>query len=165
MANESYTVTNQKIYFTKLALSSWQMLKDNDENNVAYLKAQQEVTIFHLYSAVWALYNEVASYYHFPFLTTPLSIKNFLTSDFIAQHPSPEMNELVSLLDEPASWLTRLVQAWQALFIPVSTKKVAANTIELKAIDDDSITFEQLSEGLNALSELIIRFRAGLTEY
>ncbi|UYZ83288.1 hypothetical protein MTZ49_11870 [Entomomonas sp. E2T0] len=165
MANEPYTITNQKIYFVKLTLADWQAAIDSPSTNVAIIKAFQERIVFHLYGSCWALYNEIASYYRFPLINQPLSIKGFLTTTFVEQNPSPELNELVTLLEDSSSFLSLIDQAWQELFNPAIAQKPSANIIPTKHLENSLDTLQDAEICLKQLSDLVVRFRAGLSEY
>lgn len=164
MANEPYTITNQKLYFAKSALANWQAAEKSAELNKALLKAQQEVVIFHLYSVLWAVYNEIASFYRFPLLndTTPLNL--FLTKQFIEQHPSPELNELFSLLATPSSTIALINKAWLELFNMAPVVTQATQSIALKDLDEP-LSSNALHANLQELTALVSRFRISLTEF
>lgn len=164
MANEPYTITNQKLYFAKLALANWQALEESAELNKPLLKAQQEVVIFHLYSVLWAIYNEIASFYRFPLLTDTTPLNQFLTKPFIEQYPSPELNELFTLLATPSSVIAIINKAWLELFNIVPAIKQVAQTIAIKDIDE-TLGYQALQKNLQELTALISRFRSGLTEF
>lgn len=165
MANEPYTITNQKIYFVKLTLTDWQTAIESPLTNVAVIKAFQERITFHLYSSCWALYNEIASYYRFPLINQPISIKEFLTTAFVEQNPSPELNELVTLLEDSNSFLSLIDHAWQELFNSAIPQKSPANIIPTKQLENSLDTPQDAEFCLKQLSDLVVRFRAGLSEY
>lgn len=165
MANEPYTITNQKLYFVKLTLADWQTAIIESQANPTSLKPYHERVVFHFYSSLWAIYNEIASFYRFPLLTQPLSLKQFLTAEFIAQNPSPELNELVTLFDDNSSFLSLIDKAWQDMFNPTVTKQASSNIIPVKQLTNSLDTLEDAKVCLKELSELIVRFRAGLSEY
>ncbi|MFD1260153.1 DUF6586 family protein [Entomomonas asaccharolytica] len=165
MANEPYTITNQKIYFVKLTLTDWQAAIDSPSKTIAAIKAFQERAAFHLYSAVWALYNEIASYYRFPLLNQPVAFKEFLTASFVEQNPSPELNELVTLLEDANSFLSVIDQAWQALFNSAIPQKSSIDIIAITQLGNSLDTLQDAENCLKQLSDLVVRFRAGLSEY
>lgn len=165
MANEPYTITNQKLYFVKLTLTDWQTAIVDSQANQATLKPYYEHVIFHFYGSLWAIYNEIASFYRFPLLTQPLSLKKFLTAEFLQQNPSPELNELVVLLDDNSSFVSLIDKAWQDLFDPTVTTQQSSNIIPVKQLATTLETLEDAKECLKELSNLIVRFRAGLSEY
>ena len=162
MANEPYTITNQKLYFSKLAIADWQKRADENALNINFLKAYQQQTIFHLYTCLWAIYNEVASYYRIPSLTSDISLKKWLTEDFISQYPSAELNELYSLLSTD-SFIASITCAWEKIFNPLTTEKQSA--ITLVNLNAEIESYEQAQKILEQVSDLVLRFRSGLSEY
>lgn len=162
MANEPYTITNQKLYFSKIAIADWQKIANTEAANINLLKVHQQQTLFHLYTCLWAVYNEVASYYRIPLLNADTSLRKWLTEAFISEHPSAELNELYSLLTTD-SFVASIANAWEKIFNPVTVEKQAAIAVINLSADIDN--HEQAQRILAQLNELVMRFRAGLTEY
>lgn len=162
MANEPYTITNQKLYFSKLAIFDWQQKTSDNSSSISILKAYQQQTIFHLYTVVWAIYNEVAGYYRIPLLNADVSLKKWLTDEFIAQYPSAELNELYSLLNTD-SFIATIISSWEKIFNPLTVEK--QSTITLIGIGSEVDHCDQAREILAQLNNLVLRFRAGLSEY
>lgn len=166
MANEPYTITNQKLYFAKQALTDWQALEKAPHSNKMLLKAYQERVIFHLYSSLWACYNEIATYYRFPLMIQSYALDIFLSKEFLEQYPSPELNELALLLNTSNSVVASVNKAWSALFTPVTQLKQQADVNRIQVNNmDTTLNVELLSVYLQEITELILHFRSGLTEY
>lgn len=162
MANEPYTITNQKLYFSKVAIADWQKVTTENTTNINLLKVYQQQTVFHLYTCLWAVYNEVASYYRIPLLSANSALREWLTEDFIKEYPSAELNELFALLNTD-SFVATISHAWEKIFTPVTTTKQSA--ITLVNVNSDIEHYEQAQQVLAQLNELVVRFRAGLSEY
>jgi len=90
---------------------------------------------------------------------------------------SAEVNELVSLAENPDSWYQGMAAAWQALWLPAGGASEAAGTesaaivqslIPVQQLDrqvPQPLSREALSGWLQALSELVQRQRAHAQEW
>ncbi|MFJ3049523.1 MULTISPECIES: DUF6586 family protein [Pseudomonas nitroreducens/multiresinivorans group] len=172
MANELYTRTNQKLFFAGLALEAWRSAETARAMNAqARIQAERESALFHLYGAVLGVAHEIAGYYRLPQAGAP-RVDMLLNAEVLAAAPSPELAEMVELAQSPEAWLGRLLAAYAALFQPPSEPKKAKvdptqPLIQAVNVDDetpDELGNEELEAWRKALKDLVLRFRASLTE-
>ena len=172
MANERYTRTNQKIYFTGLALDACRQAEvARPANALALIQAQREAAIFHLYGALLGLCHEIAGYYRLPGADVQ-QVEMLLAPPLLADAPSPELSELIELAARPGSWLAQLLASYQALYLPPSEPKKAKldpglALIEAVSLQDEPavLSLEQIELWRQELKSLALRFREALVEW
>lgn len=155
MANEPYTRTNQKMYFASLALTQWRTAESVDSiESAGKVQAARESAIFHLHGAAVALCYEICSFYRldadFESLTSDQLSK--LTAETLKV--SPELNELLLLINQPENWLSQLVLAYRQIQSPA---------LNLSAASFHS--HAEIEHIRNELKSLILRCRETLTEW
>jgi len=172
MAYELYTRTNQKIYFTGLALEAMHKAADGRAMNAQALgQAERESAVFHLYGALLGLCHEIAGFYRLPQGSAP-RVELLLTQEVLDAKAIPELAEMVELARAPNTWLAQLVAAHAALYQPLQApKKVKADVfqplIEVVSLEEDApqtLSRETLEEWRQNLKKMAIRFRDGLNE-
>ncbi len=175
MAHELYTRTNQKLYFAWLALETWRKAEETRSmNGQARIQAEREAVLFHLYGALLGLCHEIAGYYRLT-LADSARVEAVLNCAVLEAAPNPELAELVELAGSPASWLTRLLEAYNALFRPPRPAKPSQATattedreslIQAVALEDTEspLGHEQLEAWRQALKALVLRYREALSE-
>lgn len=172
MANERYTRTNQKIYFTGLALDACRKAEaERPANAMALIQAQREAAIFHLYGALLGLCHEIAGYYRLPGADVSQA-ELLLDPRVLEEAPSPELSELIELAARPDSWLAQLLTRYQELYLPPSEPRKAKldpglALIEAVSLQDEEplLSLEQIEEWRQALKVLALRFRETLVEW
>ncbi|MNP01302.1 hypothetical protein D3C76_931110 [compost metagenome] len=172
MAQELYTRTNQKLYFAGLALEAWRKAEAAHPMNAqALIQAEREAALFHLYGAVLGIAHEIAGYYRLPQAGAP-RVEQLLNKEVLAAAPSPELAELVELAQQPETWLGQLLAGYAGLFVPPSEpKKAKADPtqplIQAVSLDDEApepLSHVEMEEWRKSLKEMVLRFRASLTE-
>lgn len=171
MAHELYTRTNQKIYFAGLALEAWKRAEEGQAMNVpALVQAEREAALFHLYGAVLGLCHEVAGYYRLPQTGAP-RVELLLSPAVLEATPTPELAELLELVQQPETWLAQLLAAHAALFQPPRAPKTAKvdpalPLIQSVSLDEEAppLARETLEEWRQQLKQLVLRFRESLSE-
>lgn len=171
MAHELYTRTNQKLYFAGLALGSWQRAEEGRAMNAqALVQAEREAVLFHLYGALLGLCHEIAGYYRLPFTHVPRA-EQILTAEVLASSPTPELAELLELVQQKETWLARLLIAYAELFQPPQeprTTKVDPRLplIQSVSLDEETppLRREELESWRQELKGLALRFRESLSE-
>ncbi|WP_027896819.1 DUF6586 family protein [Zestomonas thermotolerans] len=171
MAHELYTRTNQKIYFAGLALEAWKRAEEGQAMNVpALVQAEREAALFHLYGAVLGLCHEVAGYYRLPQAGAP-RVELLLSPAVLEATPTPELAELLELVQQPETWLAQLLAAHAALFQPPRAPKTAKvdpalPLIQSVSLDEEAppVARETLEEWRQQLKQLVLRFRESLSE-
>nr|MBO2509998.1 PasA protein [Gammaproteobacteria bacterium] len=171
MAHELYTRTNQKIYFAGLALEAWKRAEEGQAINVpALVQAEREAALFHLYGAVLGLCHEVAGYYRLPQAGVP-RVELLLSPAVLEATPTPELAELLELVQQPETWLAQLLAAHAALFQPPRVPKTAKvdpalPLIQSVSLDEEAppLARETLEEWRQQLKQLVLRFRESLSE-
>lgn len=171
MAHELYTRTNQKIYFAGLALEAWKRAEEGQAINVpALVQAEREAALFHLYGAVLGLCHEVAGYYRLPQAGVP-RVELLLSPAVLEATPTPELAELLELVQQPETWLAQLLAAHAALFQPPRAPKTAKvdpalPLIQSVSLDEEAppLARETLEEWRQQLKQLVLRFRESLSE-
>ena len=172
MANELYTRTNQKLFFATRALEDWRLALQGTAINAAALQqGARETSLFHLHGALLALCHEVAGYYRLP-NARATHIKSLLSAEVLASHPSPELQLLAELADEPASWVSRLRKAYAELSEPPQPERKssvdpATPLIVAVAVEEpqDVLTPDTLGHWLQQLRDLALHCRAGMSEW
>ncbi|WP_437881177.1 DUF6586 family protein [Pseudomonas sp. LRF_L74] len=165
MANELYTRTNQKIYFSGLALERLRKAEAG-EGTPGQAEAEREAVLFHLYGGLLGLCHEVAGYYRMPQARAP-RVEALVNQAVIAESPSPELAELVEIAGQPESWLARLLGAYAALFLPPSeVKEAKADIIRTWDVDAQPapLSHALLEEWRQNIKGLALRFRESLSE-
>lgn len=172
MAHERYTRTNQKLYFAGLALESLAKAEEgNAMNALAQAQAGREAVLFHLYGGLLGLCHEIAGFYRLPDSAAPRA-QAYLNPQTLEAAPNPELAELVELLQQPGTWLSQLLAAYDGLFqppVPPIKPKQDVTTPLIQAINLDEEEAPPLSAGTleqwrQHLKALAIRFREGLSE-
>ncbi|WP_277052147.1 DUF6586 family protein [Zestomonas thermotolerans] len=171
MAHELYTRANQKIYFAGLALEAWKRAEEGQAINVpALVQAEREAALFHLYGAVLGLCHEVAGYYRLPQAGVP-RVELLLSPAVLEATPTPELAELLELVQQPETWLAQLLAAHAALFQPPRAPKTAKvdpalPLIQSVSLDEEAppLARETLEEWRQQLKQLVLRFRESLSE-
>ena len=168
MAKETYSQTNQKLYFVKLALQRLRQAQQSDAlQQSALLEASRQEALFHLYGALLSLCQEITEFYAWP---EPVQgpLRTLLQPQRLAQYPGPELGELVELNQHPDSWLARLLNAHEALFVaPLKTPRQSIERIQAvdllvtQAEDDILAELQQWRQNVQALA---VRFRQAMTE-
>ncbi|MCJ8169214.1 DUF6586 family protein [Atopomonas sediminilitoris] len=172
MANEPYTRTNQRIYFTGLVLDQW---RQSDRGTPAIQPALEqclrESALFHLYGATLALGQEIASFYRLP-IANEVRVDRLISRTSLQQHPGAELAELVEIMEAEHSWLKALVQHYDALHYPVQPSALskidpAVNLISRSGeqVEDVPLSRDTLSEWRDQLKQLVLRLREGLNEW
>lgn len=173
MANELYTRTNQKIYFTTLALEAWRAAEAAQALNVStQVQSARETALFHLYGAVLGLCHEIAGFYRLPQARLP-EVEQLLRREVLDAAPSPELGELVELAQDRHSWLGQLLAAYRALFEPPREEKKAKVDPALELIGvvavgtppAPELDLATLSNWQGRLRALAARFREGMSEW
>lgn len=172
MANERYTRTNQKIYFTGLALEACRKAEAaRSANALALIQAEREAAIFHLYGALLGLCHEIAGYYRMP-RADVLQVELLLDPRVLETAPSPELSELIELAAQPDSWLAQLMTCYQGLYRPPSEpreSKPDPRLVLIEAVslqeDEPVLSLEQIEAWRQSLKQLVMRFRETLVEW
>lgn len=171
MAHELYTRTNQKIFFAGLALESLRRAEAGEAMNAqALVQAEREAVLFHLYGAVLGLCHEVAGYYKLAEANAP-RVEMLLNQSVLQSSPTPELAELMEIALQSESWLSRLLAAHAALFLPPQAPKtakvdptlplIAAVSVEEEAIP---LSRDELEGWRQQLKQLVLRYRESLSE-
>ncbi len=164
MANELYTRTNQKMYFTGLALDRWrQAVLDNRDPGC--ILAERETSLFHLYGALLGLCHEILGFYRSPAMELR-RVEKILTRATLEQMPCPELAELLDMVGDPSSWLAVLLQQYGQLFQPPRPVQAEnMNPPETVLADDLLRDIDELARWRQQLKALILRFRESMTEW
>lgn len=171
MAHEPYTRTNQKIYFAGLALDSLRKAEQGGVANAQALQqAEREAALFHLYGAVLGLCHEVADYYKLAVAGAP-RVELILNPQILEASPTPELSELLEIIQQRESWLAQLLAAHAQLHLPPQAPKKAKVDPTLPLIEAISVEEHPLPLGsadLEAwrqqLKQLVLRYRESLSE-
>jgi hypothetical protein len=172
MAHELYTRTNQKIFFAGLALESLRKAEAGEAMNAqALMQSEREAVLFHLYGAVLGLCHEIAGYYKLAQANAP-RVELLLNQSVLQASPTPELAELMEVVQQPESWLARLLAAHAALFQPPQAPKTAKVDPTLPLIQAVSVADEEVSPLRHAeleswrqqLKQLVLRYRESLSE-
>lgn len=172
MAHELYTRTNQKIYFSGLALESWRRAEEKGALNApGLIQAEREASLFHLYGALLGLCHEIAGYYRLPGAGAA-RVEQVLVRSPDTPSPSPELAELIELVESRDSWLGSLLKAYGALFEPprppakVKTDPTMPliEAVSVEAVEP-ALSHEEVEAWRRNLKELALRFRESLTEW
>ncbi|HSC84381.1 MAG TPA: DUF6586 family protein [Pseudomonas sp.] len=171
MAHELYTRTNQKIFFAGLALENLRKAEAGQAMNAQGLaQAEREAALFHLYGAVLGLCHEIAGFYHLAEANAP-RVELLLNQLALEAAPSPEMAELMELVQQPETWLARLLAEHAALFQPPRAPKTAKvdptlPLIQAVTVEDEELPLTQaeLESWRQQLKQLVLRFRGALNE-
>ncbi|MCW3148937.1 PasA protein [Stutzerimonas stutzeri] len=172
MAHEFYTRTNQKIYFAGLSLDSWRKAEESGSLNAqGLIQAEREASLFHLYGALLGLCHEIAGYYRSPGAGAP-RVELILTRPVLDAAPSPELAELVELVEQRETWLACLLEAYAALFEPPRAPVTAKTDprqplIETVSVEEQApvLARAELELWRQNLKSLALRFRESLTEW
>ncbi len=172
MAHELYTRTNQKIFFAGLSLDSWRKAEEAASlNSQGVIQAEREACLFHLYGALLGLCHEIAGYYRTSGAGAR-AVAAFLTRDVLEAAPSPELAELLELSEQPDTWLSQLLGAYDALFeAPRAPAKVKTDPrqplIEAVSLEEEvpPLPRAELEAWRQNLKGLALRFRESLTEW
>lgn len=160
-------LTNEKLYFAQIALSFFteEQAKASvfSQNRLAAL---EESAVTHLYNAYIGLLCELAAEHNVPFQPDSLSLNQLNEALMKRDDGRREIAELLNLLAEPNSWLSRLHQTYRNRFVAKQKKSEyqgeEPELVSLVAID---IT-EQETEGLNlfdahdAMKQLVDQIRS-----
>lgn len=173
MANELYTRTNQKIYFATLALDAWRAAEAAQALNAqTQIQAAREGALFHLYGAVLGLCHEIAGYYRLP-QAGATQVEQLLAREVLEAAPSPELAELVELVQDRQSWLGQLLAAYRSLFEPPRAEKKAKvdpslaliAAVSVGELPEPELELQALSDWQQQLKRLAMRFREGMSEW
>lgn len=171
---EHYVRTNQKLYFTRLALTeSCAAETDPAIGALARAQAAREAAIFHLYGACLSLCQEIFTYYHIA-TQHKLHLEEFLRRKWLVDIPCPELSELILLAEQPSSWLVGILDAYEKIHHPeplAEPAKVDPSIALIAVVDLDvggrsagpSIT--QINVWCVALEAVAVRFRYMLVEW
>lgn len=139
-------------------------------NVPALVQAEREAALFHLYGAVLGLCHEVAGYYRLPQTGAP-RVELLLSPAVLEATPTPELAELLELVQQPETWLAQLLAAHAALFQPPRAPKTAKvdpalPLIQSVSLDEEAppLARETLEEWRQQLKQLVLRFRESLSE-
>ena len=172
MANELYTRTNQKIYFSGLSLEALGRAEEGREMNaIALVQAGREAALFHLYGALLGLCHEIAGFYRLPQAGSPRA-EMIMNRDVLDTMAIPELAELVEMAQSPDSWIARLLKAHADMFQPprvphVPKGDVTQPLIVAVAVEEEEpkpLSREELEGWRQALKKMALRFREGLNE-
>ena len=172
MAHEPYTRTNQKIFFAGLALESLSKAEQGAVANAQALQqAEREAALFHLYGAVLALCHEVTDYYKLAIAGAP-RVDLILSPQALEMSPTPELSELLEIVQQPESWLAQLLAAHANLHRPPQAPKKAKVDPTLPLIEAVSLETQQeaplssadLEAWRQQLKQLVLRYRESLSE-
>lgn len=172
MAQERYTRTNQKLYFAGLSLDSWRKAEEGRAfNALGLVQAEREAALFHLYGALLGLCQEIAGYYRLAEADAPRA-ETLLSPGLLQAAPSPELAELVELAQQPETWLSQLLGAYNELFVPPRAPKKAKVApglplIEAVSLDQEEppLGREELEAWRQSLKGLAQRFREAMVEW
>ncbi|MES2818476.1 MAG: DUF6586 family protein [Pseudomonadota bacterium] len=173
MALERYTRTNQKIFYAGLSLDSWRKAEAAASINAqALIQAEREAALFHLYGALLGLCHEIGGYYRLA-EADGAHVESILTPALLQAAPSPELAEMVELVQQPETWLAQLLEAYNGLFEPLNAPKKAKVAPGLPLIQAVSLDEEQvpllahteLEAWRQQLKGLAQRFREAMVEW
>lgn len=174
MAEVYLARTNQKLTFARLHLEALANAQASSGwSKHALIESYQESILFHLMSAYVSLLREIAERYR----VNAQSIKEIhaLQQAFdAAGFESPELSELIALQENPASWLHKLHNAYEACWLATDKAKVASAETSLSEIQvmqvnpdhsEDSGVYQEYASWLTEFRTLIERQRAGMQEW
>lgn len=172
MAHERYTRTNQKIYFAGLALDGWRQAEEQGSvNSPGLVQAEREASLFHLYGALLGLCHEITGYYRLPDANAT-QLAQWLTRSNQSSSPSPELDELMELAEQPGSWVSELLATYAALFEPPRPPSKPKTDPRMPLIEAVGVGDEQLPlshEDVQAwrqqLQSMALRYREALSEW
>lgn len=170
MAQELYTRTNQKLFFSGLALENWQAaLADEAMTQPGRIQAEREACLFHLYGAVLSLLHEIMGFYRSPMLHRD-RVETLISQEVLEVTPSPELAELLELRKQPDSWLSLLLDEYAALFqsrfaAGVSGEQAAQHLLGGDPVEDPQLAPESVEEWRQQLKAIILRFRNLMSEW
>lgn len=166
--------TNQKLSFVRLHIEKLKLAQsDTSWHKHALIESFNESVLFHLASAYDAFLKEIAERYS----VAPNALTNFdalVTAIESTGVESPEVKELAKLEADDASWLHKMLHAyeacWQGADKPVSThKEHSVSEIHVVQINPDHAEDEEIiaeyEAWLVSLSEVINRLREGMQEW
>lgn len=116
-------LTNEKLYFAQVVLD---YLKDEQAKESVFSKnrmaALEESAVSHLYNAYTALLCELAAEHNVPFQPDQLTLNQLNEALMQRDDGRREIAELMALLSEPGSWLSRLQQSYRNRFVSKQKK-------------------------------------------
>ncbi|MFC3149647.1 DUF6586 family protein [Litoribrevibacter euphylliae] len=145
-------LTNEKLYFAQIALSFFE--EEQAKSSVFSqnrLVALEESAVAHLYNAYVGLLCELAAEHNVPFQSETLTLNQLNDALMKRDDGRREIAELLNLLAEPNSWLSRLHQSYRNRFVAKQKKsEYIGEEPELVSLIAIDVT-EQEPEGLNLL--------------
>jgi hypothetical protein len=161
-------LTNEKLYFAQIALGyvEEEQAKDSvfSKNRLAAL---EESAMIHLHNAYVGLLCELAAEHNVAFHPEQITLN--MLNDALMQRDDGrrEIAELLGLLSEPNSWLSRLLQSYRNRFVAKQKKsEYQGEEPELVSIVAIDVSEEATTEGLNlfdayrAMKQLIDQVRS-----
>ena len=170
MAQETYTRTNQKLFFAGLALESMAKAEQSQAMNAQGLvQAERESALFHLYGALLGLCHEIGVFYRLPVVAT---VEQALADDALNGIAIPEVAELLELARQRETWLAQMLSAYADLFRPPVARKAPKTDVTqplIQAVNLDepehpALSRAELESSRNNLKGLVRRFRDALSE-
>ncbi|GLQ31019.1 DUF6586 family protein [Litoribrevibacter albus] len=161
-------LTNEKLYFAQVILD---YLKDEQAKESVFSKnriaALEESAVSHLYNAYIALLCELAAEHNVPFQVEQLTLNQLNEALMQRDDGRREIAELMALLSEPGSWLSRLHQSYRNRFVAKQKKSEykgeEPELLSLVAIDasvDESEENLDLLGAYQAMKQLVDQVRS-----
>lgn len=162
-------LTNEKLYFAHLMLAyieqEQQVSSVFSKNKIAAL---EESAIMHLYNAYIGVLCELAAEHNVPFSADSISLS--LINDALMQRDDGrrEVAELLGLLEDPRSWLSRLIQSYRNRFVSKQEKSeyqgetpelISSIAIDVMGIEDETLNVVEAHHALKALVDDIRSYR------
>lgn len=164
MAQERYTRTNQKLYFTGLAVKALREAESSAALDApGKAQAEREAALFHLHGAVLGLLQEIAGFYRLTEADAP-AVETLLA----IPADCPELAELRQLAARDDSWLSILRLAYAELFVPPQApRKRSADAAVIVAVSQEpapTLDAATLERWQTELKQLALRFREAMVD-
>ncbi|GAA0785851.1 DUF6586 family protein [Marinobacterium sediminicola] len=167
--------TNQKLNFARLHIKALVQAQETPQwSQHPRIESYHESVLFFMASGYASLLREIAENYKLD----PASIYRF--EDLIDQlektgQESPEANELANLEADPASWLHKVLKAYQACWdaadhtSQTTAKDASVSEIHVLQINpdhaEDRDVLAEYNDWLQAFRDLLERLRANMQEW
>ena len=164
--NPYLSVVNQRLFFCKLLL---QQEKMTDIGLPKLEEALCQSALYQLQGAYSFYLREIAVSYQFRTPETISSVEDLAAAlASINKHPA-EAQEINGLVENNASWLARMLSAYQQLSsLPEQGEPTdlgrSLGLIDVTQVNDDALNARQLSAWQAALTEMIERHREMMVE-
>lgn len=169
MAGTSLTRVNQKVAYCRALLK--QLVNDGEPGNANERLRQQallDAAAFHLLCAYRHYLRELAENYAVPDVTRISTERDLLAAlERFGKNPS-EARELLSLRQDPDSWLHALQEAYDACWAASGAAPVARiEVLDLEAPEGapGKITHPRMAQWFEAFNQLVERQRETSAEY